>query len=444
MREGFLKRLLCMILVIGLFAGINSAYANAATANTDVEGFVTRLYNICLDRQPDTAGFNDWVSQLKSGRTTGATAAYGFIFSKEFKNKNLCNDCYVTSLYRCFLGREPDAAGKKDWLNRLAAGQTRGTIFNGFVGSNEFSNICKAYGINRGSGDWSNETVVITGNCQNCGKKNKTVTDFVTRLYNVCLDRNPDEAGLNDWINQLKNGKTGAEVAYGFIFSSEFKNKNLCNEHFVEYMYKAFFNRNSDTTGRNTWTKLLNGGGTKGSVFSGFIGSQEFKNLCAEYGIKTGTGDYGRLHYTANGSCTVCAAETHQHTWVTQYETVYHDAEYKTVHHDAEYKTIHHDAVYDTVYHPAEYMEVQVCKDCGAWNPDHDHLVDHALAGGKGGTIGEVVEVKAAWTEEVLISDAYDEQVLVKEAWDEQVLVKAAYTEQVANGEKCSGYGATR
>jgi len=44
------------------------------------------------------------------------------------------------------------------------------------------------------------------------------IQDFVTRMYQVCLDRTPDEYGLNDWVNQLVNkSATGCSVAYGFI-----------------------------------------------------------------------------------------------------------------------------------------------------------------------------------------------------------------------------------
>ena len=270
-----------------------------------VEGFVTRLYNVCLDREPDKVGYNDWIDKLKSGTIDGAEAAHGFIFSKEFREKNPCNGCYLDSLYRCFLGREPDKNGKADWMNRLSEGATRGEIFNGFVGSQEFTKICESYGINRGGGDWSKETFFLLGDCSLCGVKNKIVEDFVARLYNVCLDRKPDAQGLSDWMNQLNSGKTGAEVAYGFIFSSEFQKKNLCNEHYVDYMYRAFFGREADAIGKASWTSVLNEG-TKGQVFDGFVGSQEFVKLCAQYGIKSGTMGYGNSDFKSSGSCVAC------------------------------------------------------------------------------------------------------------------------------------------
>ena len=116
------------------------------------EGFVRRLYNICLDREPDAAGLADWVSQLTSGSTDGASVAYGFIFSQEFKDKNYCNTHYATYLYRAFLGREPDQAGLEYWEDLMNTGKTREEIFNGFIGSTEFTNLCNDYGILREKG----------------------------------------------------------------------------------------------------------------------------------------------------------------------------------------------------------------------------------------------------------------------------------------------------
>ena len=70
------------------------------TAEDHKEQFVTRLYNVCLNREPDEGGLNDWVNKLSSGAATGASVAYGFVFSAEFKNYNYCNADYVKQLHR--------------------------------------------------------------------------------------------------------------------------------------------------------------------------------------------------------------------------------------------------------------------------------------------------------------------------------------------------------
>ena len=313
MKNLYLKTILVILLIICF--GRTNVFANTISDNTinlekdiceendiclveesqeygdGIEGFVTRLYKICLNREPDEAGFQDWVQQLNSGNVTGADVAYGFVFSQEFKSSNPCNDCYVTSLYRCFLGREPDENGKLYWLDALNNGNSRGMVFNGFALSDEFTKICSEYGIIRGDGNWSIQNFLITDSCSLCGNDNKTVQDFITRLYEVCLDREPEISGLNDWIAQMQNGKTGADVAYGFIFSEEFKNKGLNDEQFIEYMYKAFFGRDFDKEGKNHWLKEMANGKDRLFIFAGFVGSQEFKNLCSQYGVQNGNVD---------------------------------------------------------------------------------------------------------------------------------------------------------
>ncbi len=121
------------------------------------------------------------------------------------------------------------------------------------------------------------------------------VKAFVVRFYKVVLDRSDediaaDSAGVNDWTNKLvTREKTGADVAKGFAMSKEFKNKGLGNKAFVTKMYKAFFNRDPDEGGFNGWIKKLDEGYSREYVLAGFVNSQEFKNLCATYGINPGS-----------------------------------------------------------------------------------------------------------------------------------------------------------
>ena len=47
------------------------------------------------------------------------------------------------------------------------------------------------------------------------------IAAFVTRFYNLCLDRNPDQPGLYGWISALMdNSRTGSDVANGFCVQS--------------------------------------------------------------------------------------------------------------------------------------------------------------------------------------------------------------------------------
>ncbi len=121
------------------------------------------------------------------------------------------------------------------------------------------------------------------------------VKAFVVRFYKVVLDRSDadiaaDSAGVNDWTNKLvTREKTGADVARGFAMSQEFKNKGWGNKAFVTKMYSAFFDREPDEGGFNGWIKKLDEGYSREYVVAGFVNSQEFKNLCAKYGINPGS-----------------------------------------------------------------------------------------------------------------------------------------------------------
>lgn len=51
------------------------------------------------------------------------------------------------------------------------------------------------------------------------------VRAFCKRLYQVCLGRNPETAGLDYWTEALANGeKSGIEAGLGFVFSPEYIN----------------------------------------------------------------------------------------------------------------------------------------------------------------------------------------------------------------------------
>ena len=262
-----------------------------AKAYKGVEAFVAQLYRVCLGREPDAVGLADWSNKLTSKQIDGVSAAYGFVFSPEFISKNLCNEDYVKQLYSAFLGRKPDAVGLADWVSQLANGTTREEIFNGFAMSQEFKGLCDKYGIDQGTGIAIPPTGTIpNGKCAICGKEESVEIDgvkgFVQRLYRVCLNRNADPVGLEDWCNKLRNyTATGRSVAYGFIFSQEFIGKNYNNSDYVEYLYQAFMGRSSDPVGKQDWLNRMARGWTRQQVFDGFVGSQEFTDICNSYGI---------------------------------------------------------------------------------------------------------------------------------------------------------------
>jgi 3D (Asp-Asp-Asp) domain-containing protein len=142
--------LFVLVSVLFLNLGITPLFA---TTNTKVQEFVKRFYTQALERQPDTAGLNSWVSQLTSSKITGAQFASDIIFSAEFSSKDINNKEFVNILFRSCYNREPDAASFDSWVNLLDTGQSRQFVLAGFTNSEEFKNICTVAGIKAGQLD---------------------------------------------------------------------------------------------------------------------------------------------------------------------------------------------------------------------------------------------------------------------------------------------------
>lgn len=243
---------------------------------TSVQQFIIRLYKNVLNRDADASGLDAWTQVLVSGRESGAKVSEGFIYSKEFKERQLSDSDYLDVLYHTFLNRDADSAGKSEWMSQLANGVSRNSVFKGFVESDEFTGICSQYGIIRGN-------IQLT----EPRDKNDNVTKFVVRCYRLCLGRDADESGLNGWCNAILTGQnTAKEAAAGFVFSDEFKKKNLSDTEYVKTLYRVFMDREADGAGLEAWVKVLKNGQTREHVFNGFADSNEFREICTRYGIK--------------------------------------------------------------------------------------------------------------------------------------------------------------
>ncbi len=116
-----------------------------------VTAFVERFYTIILGRPAEAAGLQDWTNRLLKKEATGAQVAAGFINSDEFQKKKMTDEEYVTRLYRAFFDREPDKGGYEGWLRELKNGKSRDYVLRGFIGSPEFNDLCRKYGINTGT-----------------------------------------------------------------------------------------------------------------------------------------------------------------------------------------------------------------------------------------------------------------------------------------------------
>ena len=160
---------------------------------------------------------------------------------------------------------------------------------SGGGGSNDGNNGGNTGG-GSGSNDSNNGGNTGTDN-ENSGNTGTTLTGkqrFASLLYENALGRSAEQSELDYWAQELTNGRTGAEVAYGFLFSEEFQNHNYNNADYVEHLYLSLMGRASDTDGKAGWVKTLENGASRLYVFRQFINSEEFQQLCNTYEIQKG------------------------------------------------------------------------------------------------------------------------------------------------------------
>ena len=125
----------------------NPTEPTTPTQRENVEAFVTRFYQFVLNRSPEAAGLKDWTDKLISQTLVGADVAEGFIYSQEFINRNTTDEQYLNILYKAFFDRGPDQEGWNTWLPEIQSGEGRGYVLDGFLGSQEFSKLSQRFGI---------------------------------------------------------------------------------------------------------------------------------------------------------------------------------------------------------------------------------------------------------------------------------------------------------
>jgi hypothetical protein len=243
----------------------------------DIQAFVSRMLTIVLDRTSYTeAGHAYWVNEVRSRRQTGVSLANHFFFGDEFVSSNVSDEVFVQRLIRALMGRYPNPEGMAHFVRRLEQGVPREAIFADIAHSQEFSNLCNAAGIIRG-------TYVPP--------QNILVRIFTINLFLATLERTPNAEGLNFWISELASGRrSGARVAYDFIFSTEMDARNLTDAQYIVVLCNALMGRNPTESGIQFWVNQMNTvhNGSRYSIFVEFINSAEFTNLCADYGIVRG------------------------------------------------------------------------------------------------------------------------------------------------------------
>lgn len=111
-----------------------------------------------------------------------------------------------------------------------------------------------------------------------------------TRFYSALFGRDPDEAGLAYWVNDLVSptlgggGNTIQGAAQAFTESAEFQTMygaNVSNDQFVNLLYQNILHRAADQAGFDYWSNEINQSGNRGGMIVSFANSTEYEAATA-------------------------------------------------------------------------------------------------------------------------------------------------------------------
>lgn len=172
-----------------------SAMVEAMATSAEFEGVVAplvRLYYAFFDRPPDYDGLIYWTGRIRDGITLEQVAQQ-FVLSNEFQSTygSVGDQTYVNLVYSNVLDRPADADGKAYWLNRLAAGLSRGAMMVAFSDSAEYRRAIRPQ-------------------------------VHATMLYVGMLRRAPETDGLDYWAGVIAGGTPYRNVIAGFLGAAEY------------------------------------------------------------------------------------------------------------------------------------------------------------------------------------------------------------------------------
>lgn len=101
--------------------------------------------------------------------------------------------------------------------------------------------------------------------------------NFIGRLYQGLLHRQPDEDGMDFWLHRLTDGATVQDILEGFLGSPEYLALNKSPSDTILDFYQGLLGRQAEDAGYQHWMEQYHSGMTLGEIGThGFLDSPEF------------------------------------------------------------------------------------------------------------------------------------------------------------------------
>ncbi len=112
------------------------------------QDFIRFLYNRLLGREPDEAGYDEWIIAADKYSLGATELVVRFISSTECQEdiSEYSNEQFIIFLYKSLFNRASDSQGFENWLLNMNEGMTREDVIRNFCSSPEFKEIATCFG----------------------------------------------------------------------------------------------------------------------------------------------------------------------------------------------------------------------------------------------------------------------------------------------------------
>jgi hypothetical protein len=206
--------------------------------------FVNLLYHDLYDRLPTESELDEKVEALRSGVMTHADLAASMLTSGDFHEQG----GYLAKCFLALAQHDPDFQRWSQIYTLMRQGASKDAVLSAFMATPEFG---AAY------------------------PPTLSKSDFVSRIHQDMIGRQPEAAELEAWTAQLASGGSRADIVDTFLRSPQLEER-LAGRVNISLVYLALLRREAgdDTMGR--WSAALNGGTPLTDVINSILSSAEY------------------------------------------------------------------------------------------------------------------------------------------------------------------------
>lgn len=244
-------------------------------------------YCLILDREADGAGLKGWSAKVSEGMPISdvlVTMLQSDEFANTYKVKSLSSKDYVSLIYGRLLNKTPDEKTLEKISKDIELGTlSRSDLQKSLIGSREFKTLHPI--LSAPLTLPPQPSAIPKQFCTLPSLRAGETTRRAQIAYGYCLvlGRKPEVFGLNSYNGAMLKGLTTSQFLTELLQSPEFQKKyginRIDNASFVTLMFRLLLQREPDGAGLQSYVSGLNDGSlNKKQVWSAIIASEEFRN----------------------------------------------------------------------------------------------------------------------------------------------------------------------